>query len=37
MDFITGFPRTSKQHDSIMVMVDRLTKIAHFVVVKSTK
>ena len=36
MDFITGFSRTSRQHDSIMVMVDRLTKVAHFIPVKST-
>ena len=30
MDFITGLPRTNKQHDSIMVVVDKLTNIAHF-------
>jgi len=36
MDFITCFLRTSRQHDSIMVVVDRLTKVAHFIVVKST-
>ena len=35
MDFITNFPRTSKQHDSIMVVVDKLTKTAHFILVKS--
>lgn len=29
MDFITYFPRISKQHDSIMVVVDRLSKVAH--------
>ena len=28
--------RTSRQHDSIMVVVDRLKKVAHFIVVKST-
>jgi hypothetical protein len=35
MDFITKFPRTAKQHDSIMVVVDKLTKAAHFIPVKS--
>jgi hypothetical protein len=36
MDFITKFPRTSKQHDSIMVVVDKLTKAAHFIPMKIT-
>ena len=35
-EFITKFPRTAKQHDSIMVVVDKLTKVAHFISVKST-
>jgi hypothetical protein len=30
MDFITGLPYTAKGHDSIWVIVDRLTKNAHF-------
>ena len=30
MDFITKLPRTSKGYDSIWVIVDRLTKSAHF-------
>jgi hypothetical protein len=34
MDFIMGLPRSSKGHDSIWVIVDRLTKVAHFVLVK---
>jgi hypothetical protein len=34
MDFITKIPRTNKQHDCIMVVVDKLTKAAHFVPVK---
>jgi hypothetical protein len=36
IDFITGLPRTNKQHDSIMVVVEKLTKAAHFVPVKIT-
>ena len=36
MDFITGFPMTVRQHDSIMVVVDKLTKASHFIPVKST-
>jgi len=36
MDFIIGLPRTSRHHDSIMVMVDRLTKVTQFIPVKSS-
>jgi hypothetical protein len=36
MDFITGFPRTGKQHDLIMVVVEKLTKAAHFIPLKTT-
>ena len=36
MDFIIGLPMTWRQHDSIMVVVDKLTKAAHFIPVKST-
>jgi hypothetical protein len=36
MDFIVGLPRTSKGYDSIWVIVDRLTKVAHFIPVKTT-
>jgi len=34
MDFIVGLPKTSKGYDSIWVIVDRLTKSAHFLPVK---
>jgi transposase InsO family protein len=34
MDFIVGLPRTAKGYDSIWVIVDRLTKIAHFLPVR---
>jgi hypothetical protein len=36
MDFIVGLPRTHKGNDSIWVIVDRLTKVAHFIPVKTT-
>ena len=36
MEFIIGFPKIVRQHDSIMVIMDMLTKVAHFIRVKST-
>jgi hypothetical protein len=35
MDFIVELPRTTKGYDSIWVIIDRLTKIAHFLPVKT--
>jgi hypothetical protein len=35
MDFIVGLPKTSKGCDSIWVIVDRFTKVAHFLPVKT--
>ena len=35
MDFIVGLPRTSKGYNSIWVIVDRLTKSAHFLPVDT--
>ena len=36
MDFITGLPRTCRRHDSIWVIVDRMTKSSRFLAVKTT-
>ncbi|GJS55060.1 putative reverse transcriptase domain-containing protein [Tanacetum coccineum] len=36
MDFITKLPKTSSGHDTIWVIVDRLTKSAHFILTRAT-
>ncbi|GJX63229.1 putative reverse transcriptase domain-containing protein [Tanacetum coccineum] len=36
MDFISGLPRTPSGYDSIWIIVDRLTKSAHFLPMKKT-
>jgi hypothetical protein len=36
IDFITKLPRTMKHHDSIMVVVDKITKESHFIPMKTT-
>jgi hypothetical protein len=36
MDFITRLQKSAKQNGAIMVVVDKLSKYAHFVPVKST-
>ena len=35
MDFVVGLPLTGRKHDSIWVVMDRLTKSAHFLLVRT--
>ena len=36
MDFVTHLPWTLRKHDAVWVIVDRLTKSTHFLVVRMT-
>ena len=36
MYFITGFPRTKRGNNAIFVVVDRLSKVAHFLPVRES-
>ena len=36
MDFVTHLPRTPQRHNAVWVIVDRLTKSAHFLAVRMT-
>ena len=36
MDFITRLTKSRRQHDSIWVIVDRMTKSAYFLPIKTT-
>ena len=36
MDFIIDLPKRRKRNESVMVVVDKLSKSAHFIPVKST-
>jgi hypothetical protein len=36
MNFVVGFSLTSHRHNAILVIVDKLTKSAHFIIVRDT-
>ena len=36
IDFVTHLPRTQQRHDAVWVIVDQLTKSAHFLAVRMT-
>jgi hypothetical protein len=36
MDFILGLPTMQSGYDSIWVTVDRFSKVAHFILIKTT-
>lgn len=36
IDFAVGLPRSPKGYESIWVIIDQLTKVAHFILVKMT-
>ena len=36
MDFITGLPKSKNKNDSIFVFIEKLSKVAHFIPMKST-
>ena len=34
MDFVLGFPLTQQKHDFVWVIVNKVTKLAHFILVR---
>ena len=36
MDFVTAFPKSKRGNDAIFVVIDKLTKVAHFLPIKES-
>ena len=36
MDSVTGFPKSKRGNDAIFVVIDKLTKVAHFLPIKKS-
>ena len=36
MDFVTGFPKSKRGNDAIFVLINKLTKVAHFLPIKES-
>ena len=36
MDFVTGFPNSKHANDAIFIVIDKLTKVAHFLPIKES-
>ena len=36
MDFVTGFPKSKRGNDAIFVVINKLTKVAHFLPIKES-
>ena len=36
MDFVTGLPKSQKGNNAIFVVIDKLTKVAHFLPIKES-
>jgi hypothetical protein len=37
MDFIIGLPKSTKQNDTIVAVVDKMSKVAHLIPIKSNR